>query len=526
MKKTYKFLSAVAVTAALCTSCSTDDITAQQQTETTETSLTATLGETSTRAGINASSGNTHTLYWHNNDQILVRTKGTDGTYSQAKFDIAQGTATGVTSATFQGRVSMKTQIDTYAVYPYNENHEFTGEKSLTFNLPSEYNYETVESGIFPKDGAYRTTHTNVPMIGTIADGTAKFKHLGGLLVIRIDKMPSESGKIFVNADQRLTGNFTVEDLSASDVQISTDVAADQDDGNEVIFTYSNATKGGVGVFYLPVPTGSYTNLQVGMSNGVGNYLTADYGSLKVDRADIIAIPVYQDSDGTYYSCTYEVNGHKFIDLCLPSGLLWAETNIGAETAADDGNYYAWGETEPQSSNSYAWNSYTFSSPYTKYNSTDKKTTLDKEDDAAYINWGSFCRMPTYGDFTGLTENCIWTWETQTNSDGQSIHGYTVKSKKNDNSIFLPASGYRYSDKLYDHDSKGWYWSSTLEFTPDYVYELYFYGESGGYYGISYPKDRYCGLPIRPVAKTYSTMSSSGSSVADMSTSGFDSTWE
>ena len=56
------------------------------------------------------------------------------------------------------------------------------------------------------------------------------------------------------------------------------------------------------------------------------------------------------------------INGHKFIDLGLPSGLLWAETNIGAETAADDGNYYAWGETEPQSTNSYSWSSYKFSS--------------------------------------------------------------------------------------------------------------------------------------------------------------------
>ena len=29
------------------------------------------------------------------------------------------------------------------------------------------------------------------------------------------------------------------------------------------------------------------------------------------------------------------VNGHKFIDLALPSGTLWAETNIRAKTAAD-----------------------------------------------------------------------------------------------------------------------------------------------------------------------------------------------
>lgn len=37
------------------------------------------------------------------------------------------------------------------------------------------------------------------------------------------------------------------------------------------------------------------------------------------------------------------VNGHKFMDLALPSGLLWATCNIGAEALTDDGDYFAWG---------------------------------------------------------------------------------------------------------------------------------------------------------------------------------------
>ena len=75
------------------------------------------------------------------------------------------------------------------------------------------------------------------------------------------------------------------------------------------------------------------------------------------------------------------VNGHKFVDLRLPSGLLWAETNIGAEIAADAGNYYAWGEVEPQSSNSYSWTSYKYGSTLsdlTKYNSSDQKTKIGR----------------------------------------------------------------------------------------------------------------------------------------------------
>ena len=36
----------------------------------------------------------------------------------------------------------------------------------------------------------------------------------------------------------------------------------------------------------------------------------------------------------------------KWIDLGLPSGLLWASTNVGAEKPEDFGLYFAWGETQ------------------------------------------------------------------------------------------------------------------------------------------------------------------------------------
>ena len=197
------------------------------------------------------------------------------------------------------------------------------------------------------------------------------------------------------------------------------------------------------------------------------------------------------------------INGHKFIDLGLPSGLLWAETNIGAEKPADDGNYYAWGETEPQSSNAYTWSSYkhaTSLSNLTKYNSTDGKTVLDKEDDAAYVNWGSSCRMPTRDDFTELREssNCTWTWTSQTTSDGSSINGYTVTSIKNGNSIFLPASGYRDYGSLYYHGSYGFYWSSTLDSNYS-CYAYYIFFNSSGHNQSNY--NRYNGYAIRPVAE-------------------------
>ena len=517
MKAKDKILSAVVLTAAaLCASCSTDDLTAQKQGqgETKAMSLTATLDGTQTRTGLNSGSDNTHRLYWHDSDQILVRTKSTaDGSYDGVKFDIAEGTTTGVTTATFNGLVSDKKQIDTYAVYPYDAAHKFTDENSLTFHLPSEYEYTTVETGIFPKDGTYRTTNTHVPMLGTISDGTAKFKHLGGLLVIRIDKMPAESGKFIVSADQRLTGDFTVDDLAASDAKIATDNTST---GNSVTFTYSNATEGEVGVFYLPVPIGSYTNLKVNMAPGDADAtsMTATYGSLNVERADIIAIPVYAGTDLSF-SCDYVVNGHKFIDLCLPSGTLWAETNVGATSAADYGNYYAWGETETKGEQEYIESTYnkTLSEKY----KVGGLTMLEPKDDAAYMNWGSFCRIPTATECKELISECTWekVYESST------FTGFKVSGPKNGKSIFLPTGGSYSSGGKYGVSNYGIFWTRDIDTSS--LGNVHYLGISdSGHMSTHNPYD---GFSVRPVAKTYSKLSS-GSTAPDMTISGFGTTWE
>ena len=193
---------------------------------------------------------------------------------------------------------------------------------------------------------------------------------------------------------------------------------------------------------------------------------------------------------------SWTINGHKFIDLGLPSGLLWAETNIGAATAADDGNYYAWGETSTKSI--YSSDTY-FDSKYTTY-SSNGKTTLEKQHDAAYVNWGTSCRMPTNDEFAELRDsaNCTWTWTSMSTSDGSSIKGYQVTSVKNGNSIFLPACGWRGSDLNVHGSNGGYYWSGTLSsFYSDGAYCLGFnsshYSQSNGF--------RYDGRTVRPVAE-------------------------
>ena len=55
-----------------------------------------------------------------------------------------------------------------------------------------------------------------------------------------------------------------------------------------------------------------------------------------------------------------------------------------------------------------------------------------------------------------IYDNCTWTWTTQ-----NGHNGYKVTSKKNGNSIFLPAAGWRYGASSYGQGARGYYWSAT-----------------------------------------------------------------
>ncbi len=157
-------------------------------------------------------------------------------------------------------------------------------------------------------------------------------------------------------------------------------------------------------------------------------------------------------------------NGHEWVNLGL--SVKWATCNVGATSPEKYGNYYAWGETEAKSD--YSWNTYKYGtynyngdySKLTKYNGTDGRTTLETSDDAAVANWGGAWHMPTNDEWNELIGNCTWTWTDNYNDTG--VKGYEVKSKATDNSIFLPAAGFRYRDSLYYAGSFGYYWSTSL----------------------------------------------------------------
>ena len=213
---------------------------------------------------------------------------------------------------------------------------------------------------------------------------------------------------------------------------------------------------------------------------------------------------VESDANSTIISVTPSrehniINGHEYVDLGLPSGTLWATCNVGASKPEEYGNYYAWGETNTK--HDYSEGTYThcrrrsllggFLTWY-KYDKLDN-IGADAQYDVARKEWGSTWRLPTKAEFNELRSNCTWTRTTQ-----NGIYGYKVTSKKNGNSIFLPAAGWRYGTSLDDQGTDGNYWSSTPhESDSGSAYLLYFC--SGGHYTVW--NLRYHGRSVRPVSK-------------------------
>ena len=97
-------------------------------------------------------------------------------------------------------------------------------------------------------------------------------------------------------------------------------------------------------------------------------------------------------------------NGHKFVDLGLPSGTLWATCNVGATSPEQAGLYFAFGETTGYTAEQVKSGERAFDDEsYTAYSVSDNLTL---EQDAAHVHMCGKWRMPTKKDWWELLDNC------------------------------------------------------------------------------------------------------------------------
>lgn len=493
-----KYFSLVAlVVAAVATSCSTEDLpsgASQDSNGTTDVTLTASLATPKTRVGM-IRNGSSASLYWHENDAISVLARNAAAnTSSSEKFTTTA--ATGEATATFSGKINNGAEA-VCAAYPYNENHALSSDgTTLTYRLPSAYTYSKVESEIFSTVASDRVNHADMPMFGIISeDNKVDFKHLGGMMVIRVDKMPITAGTLTVTSAKQLSGDFTFTLPTASETAAITTTDGTSAN-NTVTFTFSEAKEGSAGVFYLPLATGEYTDFEVTLSNSSDYNQTVSYGTQTITRASISAVSLVAQ---------VKINDHWFVDLGLPSGLLWATTNVGADSPTDYGNYYAWGEITTKEE--YTETNYT--TPYSGYD------PLPAANDAATQIWGTSCRMPTDAEFEELKDNTERAEATM-----NEIKGVKVTSKTNGNSIFLPHSGYHIGTEKGQQGEGFSLWSSQRASTR----LAYSCGSNRGELG-TYSNYWWNGYAIRPVSQPQSSVESNSLENTSISSS-LDTSWE
>ena len=221
------------------------------------------------------------------------------------------------------------------------------------------------------------------------------------------------------------------------------------------------------------------------------------YAQRKAPAADIRTITIHLSDGSTIVRPVWEVEKITFgtaestVESAAPEAAVdlglsvqWAPFNIGATSASEAGFLVGWGDVTTQN------------------HSTDLKyyPTLTPDGhivntsyDLAKVMWEDKWRMPTDGEITELMTQCDWEWTEQ---DG--VKGYLVKSRTNENSIFLPVTGVRTGNDTSEPEA-GYYWSGMLA-TNNSNAQLLGINESTP---SLTEMERYLGMAIRPVYGDY-----------------------
>ena len=372
------------------------------------------------------------------------------------------------------------------SVYPYQETTTISEDEVISVMLPSEQFYAENTFGL----GANT-------MVSVSEDNVLQYKNVGGYLMLKLygEGVSVSSITLKGNKGEKLAGKASVT-MPPDGVPT---VTMANDATTEIILTCETPVQLGETeekstLFWFVVPPVTFSEgFSITVSNANGKtFEKSTTKSITIERNTLSKMSPME---------TPSISVPDAVDLGLPSGLKWASFNLGASKPEEYGDYYAWGETEPKSS--YSWENYLWSkgtsSSLTKYctNSswgfngfTDGKTILENEDDAAYVNYGSGWRMPKESDWQELIDNCSWIWTTI-----NGVYGRKVISNLNGNSIFLPSAG-GMSTSLYDINSNGYYWSSSVY--TEGAFRARYLSFHSGYVNTSISA-RYEGLTIRPV---------------------------
>ena len=238
------------------------------------------------------------------------------------------------------------------------------------------------------------------------------------------------------------------------------------------------------------------------------------------------------------------------VDLGLPSGTLWCKYNLGVNPnqllIPEDwyGDCYAWGEIEPNKTDKdgtiyFDWSNYKYgnlSNKLTKYrltkycsdpdsglkHYTDNLTQILPEDDAAYQNkklHNFKFHIPTKEQCEELIKYTNSYWVNNYNPNKlehnpendkgiYDLNGTLFISKINNAKLFIPDANY-YDNENYGHNKEPYigkkrydsaFWTAYPNLSNyNQAWAYIFIVEDNILYGWPQTKNRWAGLPIRPV---------------------------
>lgn len=197
----------------------------------------------------------------------------------------------------------------------------------------------------------------------------------------------------------------------------------------------------------------------------------------------------------------------KYVDLGLPSGVLWGRYNLLYATNPTDqytNLYFAWGETEgyeecevgvnrsfDDASYKWKWTETDNNTPI-KYNSTDGKTQLELQNDAAASCWGWSWSLPSKEEIQELIDNTTCTRDE--NNGGFAIFTSNINGKK----LYVPCAGVATDTGVSEKQGVAYFWTRDVDERDarrTRAYALIFAGINPDVTSI----EREFGLPIRPV---------------------------
>lgn len=171
---------------------------------------------------------------------------------------------------------------------------------------------------------------------------------------------------------------------------------------------------------------------------------------------------------------------YNAIDLGLPSGRLWSDRNVGAETETDYGKYFQWGDVLGYTDASHStWETCPgndSNSAYTRDSIAAWDTEnlsdghLKPEVDAATVNMGSKWRMPTIEECIELMNNTNYEYVEIDGVKGGKFINKSDTSKY----IFLPFAGGAVGGSFGGQGIVGDIWSSSADSdTTVFAHDLY-----------------------------------------------------